>query len=129
MQQTLTPFEWSVQHLQVIGWPILVLLAFRISRFLTRVEDMVKIKVVQFDELHTAVTNHLSHATQEAADAILTLANNQKEMIETVERCATEGCAHEDAGHHEIAVSLEKLGDRLTSDGRETRETIRAYMR
>jgi len=37
-QATQTPFEWVSNHLQVIGWPTVVLFAWRASRYLTKFE-------------------------------------------------------------------------------------------
>lgn len=35
---TSTPFDWVSDHLHMIGWPTLTVVAWRISRFLTKVE-------------------------------------------------------------------------------------------
>lgn len=37
--QQISPFEWAVQHIQLIGWPAVLMAGWKISRFLTKVED------------------------------------------------------------------------------------------
>ena len=41
MQSIIDPkaVEWMAQHLQAIGWPTIVWIAWRFSRFLTKLED------------------------------------------------------------------------------------------
>lgn len=47
-----SPFEWAVQHIQLIGWPTVALLGWKMSRFLTKVED----RATQAEKNLTVVT-------------------------------------------------------------------------
>jgi hypothetical protein len=35
----LTPFEWAVQHIQLIGWPSVLVVVWKMTKFLTKLED------------------------------------------------------------------------------------------
>lgn len=41
MQVEITPFEWVAQHLQIIGWPSLCYAVWKVTRFMTNVENRV----------------------------------------------------------------------------------------
>lgn len=53
-----SPFEYFVQHIQLIGWPAVVALAWRAGTFLTRAED----RLLGIEQAITkAITNDLPH--------------------------------------------------------------------
>ena len=99
----MTPFEWGSQHVHVVGWGTVIFLVWRAGKLFTYVTDLLKKKSMQFDELHVAVTNHLTHAIPDAAAKVA-------EKMEQHDR-------HEDAGHHEIALAVRE-------EGRETRALL-----
>jgi len=111
--QANTPLEWILGHLYHLTWPTVVVLVWRCVRFFSKIEAIFEKKSTQFDELHMAVTNHLTHAIPDAAEKVrLELVTHDQ---------------HEDAGFREVATAIDKMGDRLVADGHETRETIRSH--
>jgi hypothetical protein len=53
-----TPFEWASGHIHVIGWPALILLCWKVSRFVTRLEGRA---VAAETHIVTMATNHFPH--------------------------------------------------------------------
>lgn len=53
-----SPFEYFVQHIQLIGWPAVVAVAWRAGTFLTKVED----RMLGIEQAITkAISNDLPH--------------------------------------------------------------------
>jgi hypothetical protein len=61
----LSPFEWVSAHIQLIGWPVLIVVAWRARGFVAEF-------TAKANAVHTAVTkwdgNHLPHMEQSLAD-------------------------------------------------------------
>lgn len=59
MIENLTPFEWASQHIQLIGWPALLIMAGKVTwvvgRFLVRQELQVEADRVKLSETHEVV--------------------------------------------------------------------------
>jgi hypothetical protein len=53
-----SPFEWASQHLQIIGWPALVIFAWRVATYFERITSQASKTVGQIDML---ATNHMPH--------------------------------------------------------------------
>jgi hypothetical protein len=53
-----TPFEWVSSHLQVVGWPVLVYLAWKVSKYFDRASKQIVKTVGQIDLM---ATNHFPH--------------------------------------------------------------------
>lgn len=54
----LPPLEWAFQHLQVVGWPALCVIAWKVSGAFTRFVDKLDKTVTQID---TMASNHFPH--------------------------------------------------------------------
>ena len=52
---TLSPWDWASEHIQLIGWPTLVYLAWRVSRFITKKEYIASEEKIKLDETHQIV--------------------------------------------------------------------------
>ncbi len=55
---TIAPWEWVFQHLQLIGWPAIVLVAWKASRFISKLEDRALAVETNIQEMKS---NHLVH--------------------------------------------------------------------
>jgi hypothetical protein len=53
-----TPFEWASQHLHLIGWPVLVVLSWKVGTFFTQTKAKVEKTV---EQINTMATNHFPH--------------------------------------------------------------------
>ena len=55
---TQSPFEWVNSHLALIGWPAIVYVTYRLTRFLSMVET----RLLEFEKtFEKATTNDLPH--------------------------------------------------------------------
>lgn len=55
---TISPLEWVFQHLQLIGWPAVVLVAWKASRFISKLED----RALNVEStIQRVENNHLAH--------------------------------------------------------------------
>jgi hypothetical protein len=77
--ETVTPFEWASQHIHLIGWPVLVTLAWKargaVENFLhqsktiaAQTETNLKISQGLQTELQTIGSNHLSHIEKDISE-------------------------------------------------------------
>lgn len=75
----ITPFEWASQHLHLVGWPVLVALAWKargaVENFLNeakvtaaKTEETLKISETMQSELQVIGSNHLSHIQKDMSD-------------------------------------------------------------
>jgi len=55
---TLTPFQWALEHIQIIGWPAVVWAVWKFSQFLNGVSN--RAAVVE-SQVNTLATNHFPH--------------------------------------------------------------------
>jgi hypothetical protein len=53
-----TPFEWASQHLHLIGWPALVVIAWKAANVFRKFVDRLEKTTTQID---TMATNHFPH--------------------------------------------------------------------
>jgi hypothetical protein len=53
-----SPFEWISQHIQLIGWPALVVCAWQVARFFEKISNQASKTIGQID---TLATNHFPH--------------------------------------------------------------------
>ena len=58
---TQTPFEFASNFVHIIGWPVIVYLAWRASNVFTKATTQREGMIKKFDDIHKAVTNHLGH--------------------------------------------------------------------
>lgn len=58
VQTNPTPFEYVLDHLHVIGWPVLCVFAWKISRVFSKVEGRV---LAAENHITTMATNHFPH--------------------------------------------------------------------
>lgn len=74
--QLSTPIEWIISHLQAVGWPTLIVLAWKISGFLTKVEQrferLESFVIEGHAMLSKATTNELPHI-QDAIEHLASL--------------------------------------------------------
>lgn len=54
----LPPFEWAYQHMMLIGWPALVLFAWKASKWFEKLSEQVTKTVGQINSM---ATNHFPH--------------------------------------------------------------------
>lgn len=52
------PFEWAYQHMMLVGWPAIVLIAWKASKWLEHFTTQIKQTVGQIDNM---ATNHFPH--------------------------------------------------------------------
>lgn len=65
------PWEWAASHLQLIGWPTLCVIAWRVGKAFSDVSSHFTRAVGQIDQM---ATNHMPHVQ----DGILELVELQK---------------------------------------------------
>ena len=67
----LSPFEYVSTHLQLIGWPTLVYLAWKVSKYFDRASHQIVKTITQIDAM---ATNHFPHmeASLTKQDGLLT---------------------------------------------------------
>jgi hypothetical protein len=66
-----SPFDFISAHIHLVGWGTFILLSFKTVRFMTRAEQ-------RFNEIHTAVTNHLVHAMADMNEKLAVLVDRGK---------------------------------------------------
>lgn len=66
----ISPFEWIVQHIQLIGWPTVVFATYKLVRFLNNI--MRRAEAVE-SNISVIATNHLSHMEKSLASIDETL--------------------------------------------------------
>jgi hypothetical protein len=75
ISDSLSPFEYFSQHLQIIGWPTLCFAVWKVTRFMTTVET----RVVGSETHITAMaTNHFPHMEASLA--------NQDTLLKSVDQ-------------------------------------------
>jgi hypothetical protein len=67
-----SPWIWAVNHLHLIGWPTLCILAWRISKAFTQASSQITKTVGQID---TMATNHFPHMQSSLERQDIFLAN------------------------------------------------------
>lgn len=67
-----TPWTWAFDHLHLIGWPTLCILAWRISKAFTQASSQFTKTVGQID---TMATNHFPHMQSSLERQDIFLAN------------------------------------------------------
>lgn len=85
----LSPFEYVSTHLQLIGWPTLVYLAWKVSKYFDRASIQIVKTISQIDAM---ATNHFPHmeasltkqdSLMESMDqSLTTIANNSSRRRE-----------------------------------------------
>jgi hypothetical protein len=62
LQQVLTsnptPFVWALEHLSAIGWPVVCLFAWKVSKYFEKASRQIVKTVSQIDSM---ATNHFPH--------------------------------------------------------------------
>jgi hypothetical protein len=78
----LPPVEWAFQHLQVIGWPALVYVAWKVSSVFQKFMDQLEKTTSQID---TMAENHFPHMEKSLAtqDVLLHSVNESLKEIAT----------------------------------------------
>jgi hypothetical protein len=82
-------FEWVFQHLQVIGWPVLVAGLWKLIKFLNKLEMQFTKTIGQIDTLSTNHFPHMQESLQnqdrlmKSMDESLKLIANQTSKIKT----------------------------------------------
>ena len=56
--QVQTPFAWLVEHLNLLGWPVVCIAVYKFARFLDQMQT--RAAVVE-DNINNIASNHLSH--------------------------------------------------------------------
>jgi hypothetical protein len=75
-----SPFEWVSQHLQLIGWPTLVYLAWKVSKYFDRASHQIVKTITQID---TMATNHFPHM-EESLSKQDTLMESMDKSLKTI---------------------------------------------
>jgi len=74
---SLTPWEWSLQHLHLMGWPTVVFLAWRAGSYFKKLQgDVVK----TIDQIDTMATNHAPHMQMYLEEAKISLNSIDKNI-------------------------------------------------
>lgn len=53
-----TPFEWLTSHIQLVGWPLIVFIAWKASKVFTDIKHAI---TRTFGQIDTMATNHFPH--------------------------------------------------------------------
>lgn len=61
---TQTPWDWASNHIHLIGWPTLCVLAWRVGKYFQSITGKFEKTVSQID---TMATNHFPHMEQSLA--------------------------------------------------------------
>jgi hypothetical protein len=56
--QVQTPVDWAIQHLQVLGWPVICVAVYKFARFLDRMQH--RAAVVE-ENISNLTSNHFPH--------------------------------------------------------------------
>ena len=91
----ITPFEWALQHIQLIGWPTVILFAWKASRFIVKVED----RALDAEKAIKAV----AETNAELHEALVGQVTAQHDLANGVHQLA-------EAMHHQSEVHAEQLG-------------------
>ena len=68
--ESTTPWVWVIEHLSAVGWPVIVVLAWKVSKYFERIAAQVSKTISQID---TMSTNHFPHmqTSLQTQDALL----------------------------------------------------------
>jgi hypothetical protein len=101
--QQLTPFEWAVQHIQLIGWPAVLVAAWKISRFLVKIEE----RALSAEKSIIVITE----SNKELKDTLAGQVTAQHELAASVNQLAE--AIHQQTGVHAEQLSLirEMIGE------------------
>jgi hypothetical protein len=72
----LPPYEWVTQHIQVVGWPALCIIAWKAGNVFHKFVDRLEKTTNQIDMMATNHTPHIQDGILELVD--LGKANNEK---------------------------------------------------
>lgn len=72
-----TPIEWIATHIQLVGWPALVGLAWTAGNYFKGLKHQVKETITQIDHM---ATNHFPHMQESLAKQDAFLANIDKNI-------------------------------------------------
>jgi hypothetical protein len=78
----LSPFEWASQHLQIVGWPALLVIAWRLRGYIEKIFQ-------KWDQVDSKTTESLEHlievktAIGETAATLATISSNHLAHIES----------------------------------------------
>lgn len=78
-----SPWEWAASHLQLIGWPAIVLIAWKVGRAFTEVQNHFNTAVGQIDKM---ATNHFPHMEQSLAKQDIYLENIDKNIARLADK-------------------------------------------
>jgi hypothetical protein len=75
-----SPFEYVSTHLQLLGWPMMVYLAWKVSKYFDRAAHQITKTIGQIDTLST---NHFPHmeASLQTQDVLLQSMNESLKTI------------------------------------------------
>ena len=85
----LPPMEWAFQHLQVIGWPTLLLLAWRVSKYFERVTSTATKTVQQIDKMATNCFPTMQASLQNQDNLLHSVNESLKEIAQNTGRRRT----------------------------------------
>jgi hypothetical protein len=68
--EALTPLEYVITHLQALGWPAVIAGIVWVVRFINRAEIKLTDASNKFNEVHLAVTNHMTHSVEECVQLL-----------------------------------------------------------
>lgn len=81
----LSPFEWAVQHIQLIGWPSVLVIVWKATKFLTKLED----RALEAEKNLKVVADsnaELKNALEGQVQAQRELANGVHQLAEAMSR-------------------------------------------
>ena len=78
---SLNPFEWVSQHLAVIGWPTVCLLAWKVSRFVTNLENRAVVAEAHITKMATNEMPHMQAALEEIQKSNASIDSSLKTLV------------------------------------------------
>jgi hypothetical protein len=64
MLEIQSPFDYAITHLQALGWPAVIAGIVWAVRFINKAEIQLTNASAKFNEVHLAVTNHMTHSVE-----------------------------------------------------------------
>jgi len=80
--EQLSPFEWVSQHLQLIGWPLLVIAAWKVSAVFERLSIQAVKTVSQIDTMATNCFPTMQRSLQNQDTLLHNIDGSLKTLVE-----------------------------------------------
>jgi len=85
----LPPLEWAFQHMAVIGWPTLIIFAWKVSKYFERVTSTATRTVEQIDKMATNCFPTMQASLQNQDTLLHGMSTSLKEIAQNTGRRRT----------------------------------------